>query len=53
MELQKGKLVSVGGAEDKGNDLEEGFVQRNRLNFFELGIVKRIVNEVGGEHIHF
>lgn len=48
MELPKGKLVSVGGAEDKGTDLEEGFVQRNRLNFFELGILKRIVNEVGG-----
>jgi cyanophycinase len=52
LELPKGKLVSVGGAEDKGTDLEEGFVQRNRLNFFELGILKRIVNEVGGEHKH-
>ena len=52
MELPKGKLVSVGGAEDKGTDLEEGFVQRNRLNFFELGILKRIVNEVGGPQKH-
>lgn len=52
MELPKGKLVSVGGAEDKGTDLEEGFVQRNRLNFFELGILKRIVNEVGGTDKH-
>lgn len=48
MELPKGKLISVGGAEDKGTDLEQGFIQRNRLNFFELGILKRIVNEVGG-----
>lgn len=48
MEKQKGKLISIGGAEDKGTDLEHGFVQRNRLNFFELGILKRIVNEVGG-----
>lgn len=52
MELPKGKLVSVGGAEDKGTDLEEGFVQRNRLNFFELGILKRIVDEVGGPTKH-
>lgn len=48
MELPKGKLISVGGAEDKGTDLEQGFIQRNRLNFFELGILKRFVNEVGG-----
>jgi len=48
LEKLKGKLISIGGAEDKGTDLEHGFVQRNRLNFFELGILKRIVNEVGG-----
>lgn len=48
MELPKGKLISVGGAEDKGTDLEQGFIQRSRLNFFELGILKRFVNEVGG-----
>ncbi len=48
MELPKGKLISVGGAEDKGTDLEEGFVHRNRLNFFELGILKRVVDEAGG-----
>ncbi|MFN3446383.1 MAG: cyanophycinase, partial [Bacteroidia bacterium] len=48
MELPKGKLISVGGAEDKGTDLEQGFIQRNRLNFFELGILKRFIDEVGG-----
>ncbi|MES2691410.1 MAG: cyanophycinase, partial [Bacteroidota bacterium] len=48
MELPKGKLISVGGAEDKGTDLEQGFIQRSRLNFFELGILNRFVNEVGG-----
>ncbi|MBC7382204.1 MAG: cyanophycinase [Bacteroidia bacterium] len=48
MEKPKGKLISIGGAEDKGTDLEHGFLQRNRLNFFELGILKRIVDEVGG-----
>jgi cyanophycinase len=41
----KGKLIPVGGAEDKGTDLEEGFIQRNNLNFFELGILGRIVAE--------
>lgn len=40
----KGYLVSVGGAEDKGTDLEEGIIVRNRLNFFELGILKNITN---------
>lgn len=48
MELPKGKLISVGGAEDKGTDLEQGLIQRNRLNFFELGILKRFIDEVGG-----
>ncbi|RYZ55791.1 MAG: cyanophycinase [Sphingobacteriales bacterium] len=40
----KGYLVSVGGAEDKGTDLEKGIIQRNRLNFFELGILKTIIS---------
>jgi cyanophycinase len=48
LEIPKGKLISVGGAEDKGTDLEQGFIQRNRLNFFELGILKRFIDEVGG-----
>lgn len=39
-----GYLVAVGGAEDKGTDLEKGIIQRNRLNFFELGILKTIVS---------
>ena len=42
-----GHLVAVGGAEDKGTDLEKGIVQRNRLNFFELGILKTIVGLIG------
>ena len=41
----KGILIPVGGAEDKGTDLEQGFIQRNNLNFFEQGILVRIVNE--------
>lgn len=42
-----GHLVAVGGAEDKGTDLEKGIVERNRLNFFELGILKNIVSLIG------
>jgi cyanophycinase len=43
--IPKGKLMPIGGAEDKGTDIEEGFIQRNNLNFFELGILRRIVAE--------
>jgi cyanophycinase len=48
MVYPKGKLIAVGGAEDKGSDLEKGEVHRNNLNFFELGILRRIVQESGG-----
>ena len=44
----KGKLLAIGGAEDKGTDLETGQIHRNNLNFFELGILRRIVEETGG-----
>jgi len=39
----KGYLIAVGGAEDKGTDLEKGIIERNRLNFFELGILHHII----------
>jgi cyanophycinase len=39
-----GILIPVGGAEDKGTDLEAGIIERNRLNFMEMGILKNIVN---------
>ncbi|MES2618581.1 MAG: cyanophycinase [Bacteroidota bacterium] len=42
----KGVLISVGGAEDKGTDLELGIIERNNLNFFEIGILKNIVKEI-------
>jgi cyanophycinase len=48
MTIPKGKLIAIGGAEDKGTDLEKGEIQRNNLNFFELGILRRIVQEAGG-----
>ena len=36
--------MSVGGAEDKGTDLERGIIERNRLNFFELGILRKVLS---------
>lgn len=48
MTAAKGKLLAIGGAEDKGTDLESGQIHRNNLNFFELGILRRIVEETGG-----
>jgi cyanophycinase len=48
MAAPKGKLIAIGGAEDKGTDLETGDVYRNNLNFFELGILRRIMIESGG-----
>jgi cyanophycinase len=47
--LPKGKLISIGGAEDKGTEPENGHVYSNKsLNFFSLAILKRFVEEVGG-----
>lgn len=48
MNYPKGKLIAIGGAEDKGTDLEKGEILRNNLNFFELGILRRIIEETGG-----
>ncbi len=48
MQFAKGKLIAIGGAEDKGTDLEKGEIHRSNLNFFELGILRRIVEEAGG-----
>ena len=48
MQFAKGKLLAIGGAEDKGTDLEKGEIHRNNLNFFGLGILRRIVEETGG-----
>jgi cyanophycinase len=48
MEQPKGILIPVGGAEDKGTDLEAGIIERNRLNFFEIGILKNIVEALPG-----
>ncbi len=48
MSQPKGRLFAIGGAEDKGTDLEAGKIHRDNLNFFELGILRRVVEEAGG-----
>lgn len=47
MNNPKGKLIIIGGAVDKGSFTEKNFdknVEKN-LNFFERGILKRLINE--------
>ena len=43
----KGKLIIIGGAVDKGSFTEKNFDANieNNLNFFETGILKRIITE--------
>jgi cyanophycinase len=50
--VPKGKLISIGGAEDKGTESEGNYAQVNNLHFFELGILKRVVQEMGGPNSH-
>ncbi len=47
MQIPTGKLIAIGGAEDKGTEVNKGEIHKN-LNFFELGILRRIVEEAGG-----
>ena len=48
MSNPKGKLIAIGGAEHKGAEMEADGFHRNNLNFFELGILRRVVEEAGG-----
>ncbi len=48
MSEPKGKLITIGGAEHKGTDLETGEFPRANLNFIELGILRHVVKEAGG-----
>ena len=41
-----GKLIAIGGNEDKGTEPEPNFEQKNNLNFFQLQILSRIVSEM-------
>ena len=52
MLIPTGKLIAIGGAEDKGTLTERGDIHKNNLNFFELGILRRVVEEIGGNDKH-
>ncbi|HNR19494.1 MAG TPA: cyanophycinase [Bacteroidia bacterium] len=52
MEIPKGKLIAIGGNEDKGTEAEPNFDQKNNLNFFELQILSRVMHEIGGHSKH-
>lgn len=48
--IPKGKLIAIGGAEHKGMDGETDDLHRSNLNFVELAILRRIVEETGGRN---
>ena len=48
MSHPKGKLIAIGGAEDKGTNPGAGGSHQSNLNFFELGILRHVVQEAGG-----
>lgn len=48
MENPTGRLIAIGGAEDKGTESEGYYNEHGNLHFFELGILKRVVQEMGG-----
>jgi cyanophycinase len=48
----KGLLIAIGGAEDKGTENEGYYNAHGNLHFFELGILKRVVQEIGGLDKH-
>jgi cyanophycinase len=50
MGIPKGKLIAIGGAENKGSEEDIVKVQSNNHNFSELGVLRRIVEETGKEN---
>ncbi len=52
MEIPKGKLIAIGGNEDKGTEHEPNHAQLNNLHFFEMQILSRIIHEAGGKNAH-
>jgi len=48
MQIPKGKLISIGGSEDKGSAIEPHFEPKAHSHFFEFGILKRILLEMNG-----
>jgi cyanophycinase len=52
MSYPVGKLIPIGGAEDKGTHPDPGEMQRSNLNFFALGTLRKIVEQVGSTDVH-
>jgi len=48
MLIPKGKLISIGGSEDKGASIDPKTMQPEKKDFFETGILKRILLEMKG-----
>jgi cyanophycinase len=48
MQIPKGKLIPIGGNEDKGTYPEDHSPPKHYLNFFEFGILRRILSEMKG-----
>ncbi len=49
MDIPTGRLIAIGGAEDKGTESEGHYREHSNLHFFELGILKRVNQEMGGD----
>ena len=47
-----GKLIAIGGSENKGVDNDLFIIHKNNPNYTELGILKKIVHEAGGPESH-
>lgn len=52
MDIPKGKLIAVGGNEDKGSYPNPGKKKKYYLDFFELGILKRFLKEIPTKKPH-
>ena len=48
----KGKLIAVGGAENKGVESDQLFKQYSNANFAELQVLRRIMKEMKSENPH-
>jgi len=48
--VPKGKLLAIGGSENKGNDPQDGSAQQHNRNFNQFGILTRFCQELKGEN---
>lgn len=48
MDKPVGKIIAIGGSEDKGENWEANDIAEESVHFFELGILRRILDELRG-----